>query len=107
MADRTRCPFYGFHMAALPGGPVLIDQQGNQCALRAGYKPCLMEIDEAEPAWEACHMLNSPLNLHVIAGLRERARIFPIEKLIAHPQGISFDEWFIERTQQPTGEKGA
>ncbi len=47
---RTKCPFYGFHRAS----NVLIDQDGNQCALEFGYTPCHMEMSGTEPDFMTC-----------------------------------------------------
>jgi hypothetical protein len=48
------CPFYGKGYAALPG--VLIETQGNQCALVVvAHAPCMMEVDmQLSPDWAKC-----------------------------------------------------
>ncbi|GBE20638.1 hypothetical protein BMS3Abin17_01380 [archaeon BMS3Abin17] len=38
---RTKCPFYGFSYMRRT---FFMDSEGNQCALRAGYSPCKMEM---------------------------------------------------------------
>jgi hypothetical protein len=93
--ERTGCPFYGFHLAVLKTEFVLMDQSGNQCALRAGYAPCFMEIDGKAPVWQLCVDLNNRGNQGIVEQLRKKARIFPQE---GDPKGMPFDRWFQERT---------
>jgi hypothetical protein len=42
-AERRGCPFYGFMMIL---ERELYDQKGNQCPLRSGYSPCMMEAQQ-------------------------------------------------------------
>ena len=50
---RNRCPFYGFYM----GPNVLLDQEGNQCALiSTSYAPCYMDLQEESPNWDKCRL---------------------------------------------------
>ena len=87
--QRTRCPFYGFSGAI----GMFMDQQGNQCPLKAGYSPCLFVYQDKEANWQEC-----PLNRRN-SGLLERFNdwsIFPREH---EPQGVSswkgirFGDW--------------
>jgi hypothetical protein len=83
MAERTRCPFYGFHF--VPEQKVMVDSNGNQCALAmSAYSPCQMEIAGNEPYWWLC-----PRN--------------PFAGVLIHPAelkgGTLFRTWFEERTK--------
>lgn len=47
------CRFYGCH--AVPRAQVLVESQGNQCALvRDAYAPCQMEIEGKPVDWQKC-----------------------------------------------------
>ena len=46
-----RCPFYGFNKAT---PPLLLDTEGNQCALASGYSPCEMEMQQMVVDWNNC-----------------------------------------------------
>ncbi len=49
---RPACPFYGFGM---PLGRVMMDTEGNQCALvRGSHSPCAMEMNGQTPDWNKC-----------------------------------------------------
>jgi hypothetical protein len=52
--ERYSCPFYGFYA----GLGMLIDQEGNQCALIAdSYSPCPMEMRREVPDLNKCEYL--------------------------------------------------
>ncbi len=53
------CPFYGraLFLPQAPGGfPfILVQQSGNQCALKTSrYAPCYMELESEQPDWQKC-----------------------------------------------------
>ena len=82
------CPFYGFHQG--PG--LLIDSEGNQCALNPGYAPCQMELMRQGHVWAGCLYNTSPEILNKF----EQFQVFPKErtpKECMNWEGISFQEW--------------
>lgn len=55
--NKYQCPFYGFYLSQMR---VLIDQNGNQCALVVdSYSPCKMEIKKETPSWSVCPFNNT------------------------------------------------
>jgi hypothetical protein len=55
------CPFYGraiYPQVMLPLRFLLIDSQGNQCALVTdAHSPCRMEIDGLPVEWRECPLI--------------------------------------------------
>ncbi len=93
-SERTRCPFYGFHQVqVLESSPTLVDQQGNQCALRLGYSACCMEMNGEAPAWSKCTFLNTPELARRVKRLRQLGRIYPGE---LRPRGDQRADWVDE-----------
>lgn len=91
--ERTRCPFHGF--SAMPGG-VMMDSEGNQCALKTGsYSPCGMKTAGDEPYWSECPF-NTEENRTRLAGSLEEIKVFPREFRPAKGKswdGISLMSW--------------
>lgn len=56
MSPAMNCPFYGHHLAS-GWRFVLLDSQGNQCALEPGHVPCAMEIEGKTPDWKECPLV--------------------------------------------------
>jgi len=65
----NNCPFYGRHLVATPAAPhdgtptriLLIDSQGNQCAIvTEAYAPCLFDFGR-DPLidWKLCPRANA------------------------------------------------
>lgn len=58
------CPFYGRHMYLSPTKEgvmppfILLDSQGNQCALVGdSFAPCRLEADGQPVEWSACPLM--------------------------------------------------
>ena len=90
--DRPACPFYGFN--AMMG--ILIDQNGNQCALITdSYSPCRMEMNSETPEWENCPANNPKITSGLEAAM-DKMRVFPDEFRPSNPngwEGITLREW--------------
>jgi hypothetical protein len=64
------CPFYGLHYSQM--GEILIDSQGNQCALKFGaFSPCQMETSGQWPFWLACPMSLDPSYKKNVAAIQK------------------------------------
>jgi len=91
---RHRCPFYGFFHAR--STDVLIDQQGNQCALIVtSYSPCQMEFRKQTPDWDKCS-LNAEKDKEIIEEMMDSCRVFPDEFMPEDRSkwaGLSLREW--------------
>jgi hypothetical protein len=94
---RHPCPFYGF----FGGMGVMMDQEGNQCALiQDSYSPCPMQMNNETPDYQKCspgeyeeYMNNTGGKLQQLA---EKVQVFPKE---FHPpnsngwEGMSLRQW--------------
>ena len=96
--ERPPCPFYGFN--GISGS--LMDTEGNHCALRRDYRPCVMEINEEEPNWNLCPIRQNFLEgrgkkLEEVAG---KIQVFPREFRPPKDKpwkGISLKDWMNSR----------
>jgi hypothetical protein len=90
---RHKCPYYGFFKTH---GSLLLDQNGNQCALIENrYVPCQMEKKGFAPNWNKCP-LKCDVNSKVISELENEGRVFPREYMPEQKtlwKGISFRTW--------------
>ena len=92
--ERPPCPFHGF--SAMSGG-VMMDSEGNQCALETkSYHPCGMKTAGDKPYWSDCPF-NTEENRKKLQGDLEKVRVFPRE---FRPQkakwdGILLKDWMI------------
>ena len=89
---RHPCPFYGFD-TPFPG--VMLDQNGNKCALKDGYKPCHMEMSRQKPAFANCSY-NTSDNREKLAKVEQSVKVFPDE--LRPPdqsswEGVSLKQW--------------
>jgi hypothetical protein len=82
--DRPACPFYGF--AHWPG--LLMDSEGNQCALKDGHAPCQMEMNGEVPNWKTC-----PENTGVVLLQFAEVEVAPRE-LREQSGQVPFHVWF-------------
>jgi hypothetical protein len=80
------CPFYGFHRAAEL--QLLIDQLGNECALRPAYAPCAMETRGLQPHLATCELAQQSAPL--IAEIRAS---YVVIKHRADLGRFTFAEW--------------
>lgn len=71
---RTKCPFYGFASV----GSIMMDTDGNQCALCAAFIPCGMEMKGEYPSWEKCDVIITPDKKKLIWSL-DKVIVFPNE----------------------------
>ena len=82
-------------------GAMLIDQQGNECALVTGPQvPCVMEVHlDRRANWVMCPLRTGDTEAAaaLIKNLRESAFVFPREKGGA---GVPFAEWMDARVGQ-------
>ncbi len=94
--ERPACPFYGF--IGFPG--VMMDNQGNACALTMEHRPCAMEMADETPCWDKCTSWNHGGNKENVRQFLATAQVFPNE---LHPKGASSWEginglgWFRHR----------
>jgi hypothetical protein len=73
--QRYPCHFYGF----FGGMGVMIDQEGNQCALITdSYSPCIMQIDNQTPEWHKCSFNTEKSRENLVKALKN-VKIFPNE----------------------------
>lgn len=87
--SRPRCPFYGMSM---PGGAVMIDQSGNQCALISGsHAPCQMEMAELAPVWTECVFYYDPERVVMLEATG--MRVISPELRAEAPNGVSLARW--------------
>lgn len=95
--NREKCPFYGLYRV----DNVMIDQSGNQCALKAGYVPCFMEVSGMDPDFMNCPIFYSNEGRRTLLRAYERAnvRVFaeefrpPDKKLAKTWNGVPFHIW--------------
>ena len=92
--QRPPCPFYGFMACGMHG--VLMDQQGNGCALMRGYSPCFIETERHnKPDWDECPYNTEEMRQSFIDAALQ-LRIFPQEFYPVNTEkwnGIPFREW--------------
>ncbi len=93
IADKERrwCPFYGFAWVY----NVMIDTNGNQCALAPGY-PCKMEMDEKPPDWQECTIVSHEEKEW---RMEEASRLVVIADELRPKgecawEGVSFQDWY-------------
>ena len=92
---RYKCPFYGFHPSSRY--QVLIDSQGNQCALdNENYTPCKMEVLGEIPEWDRCP-LNTQGKRVLLEGVLDSVQVFPSE---LGSRGIPLRDW-IKKINEP------
>lgn len=84
---RPECPCFGFSTHA----GQLIDQHGNQCALKTGsYAPCQMDHTGVTTDWNICPLRKDLAVQQLVARLRMGVQnVWPGEL----PSAVSFDDW--------------
>ena len=67
---RPDCPFYGFSVMS---GGVMMDSEGNQCALETkSYHPCQMEIIRDKPNWYKCPLNTEENGKKIVENLEQK-----------------------------------
>ncbi len=92
LKERTECPFHGFASV----GSIMMDTDGNQCALCAGFVPCGMEMKGEYPSWEKCDVMITP-NKEKFIGSLSKVTVFPDEFFPPNKKkwsGKSFTGWY-------------
>jgi hypothetical protein len=88
---RYPCPFYGFFCGVFSG--ILMDQDGNQCALITdSHSPCRME----NPDWNECRCHTEDAE-KILDVFREQYKVGAHEfwpKDQSQWEGITFSEWY-------------
>ncbi len=92
---RYPCPFYGFFCGV--AGGILMDQEGNQCALIVdSYSPCQMQSPIQTPDWTKC-LFNDEQGKELIELFKRHYRVGAKEfwpKNVSSWQGLSFAQWY-------------
>ncbi len=85
------CPFYGFNLFVIGDNPLMMAQNGNQCALvLTAYSPCIYREDPQGPDWFSCRKRWEPETTELINDIREDLQVFPT---FTANQSIPFKVW--------------
>jgi hypothetical protein len=95
--DRPPCPFFGF--SSVDVVDMMMDQQGNQCALLIGiHSPCAMSVAGERPDWSACRCTSEDDKAKLISGLILRGQMVGALEFWPKDErswsGLPFGEWW-------------
>lgn len=86
VAGPHACPFYGL-FGTRHG--LMLQMQGNGCALTYAHAPCAREVDGERPDWDSCSTMNTPSQRATLTSMMDAVDVGP-----NGGSSMSLRDWF-------------